>query len=58
MSTSKGQVRTESTPDQKAQIRKAMSKNAETVELSIEELEERIAPGNISLPYTKPVIEY
>jgi hypothetical protein len=44
MSTSKGQVRIESTPEQKAQIRKTTGKDAETLELSVEELEERIAP--------------
>ncbi|HZN96716.1 MAG TPA: hypothetical protein VFB61_03225 [Gemmatimonadales bacterium] len=54
MSTSKGQVRIELTADQKAQIRKVIGKDAETLELSIEELEERIAPmGDISIPYKK-----
>lgn len=46
MSESKGQVRIELTPDQKAKIRTATGKDAEAVELSIEELEERIAPVN------------
>jgi hypothetical protein len=32
------------TPEQKDQIRKATGKEAEVLELSIEELEERIAP--------------
>jgi uncharacterized small protein (DUF1192 family) len=32
------------TPEQKKQIRKATGKDAEVLELSIEELEERIAP--------------
>jgi hypothetical protein len=58
MSTSKDQDRIESTPDQNARIRKATGKNAEAVELSIEELEERIAPGNISFTYTKPEYRY
>jgi hypothetical protein len=49
MSTSKGQFRIELTPDQKAQIRKVIGKDAETLELSIEELEERIAPSLSSL---------
>ena len=33
------------TPEQKEQIRKATGKDAEALELSVEELEERIAPG-------------
>jgi uncharacterized small protein (DUF1192 family) len=32
------------TPEQKEQIRKATGKEAEALELSVEELEERIAP--------------
>jgi uncharacterized small protein (DUF1192 family) len=32
------------TPEQKSQIRKATGKDAEALELSVEELEERIAP--------------
>lgn len=32
------------TPEQKDQIRKATGKDAEALELSVEELEERIAP--------------
>lgn len=32
------------TPEQKEQVRKATGKDAETIELSVEELEERIAP--------------
>ena len=32
------------TPEQKEQIRKATGKEADTIELSVEELEERIAP--------------
>jgi uncharacterized small protein (DUF1192 family) len=32
------------TPEQKEQIRKATGKEADAVELSVEELEERIAP--------------
>jgi hypothetical protein len=32
------------TPEQQAAIRKATGKNAEALELSVEELEERIAP--------------
>ena len=44
MDSSKGQVRNELTPEQKAKIRTATEKDAEVVELSVEELEERIAP--------------
>jgi uncharacterized small protein (DUF1192 family) len=33
------------TPEQKDQIRKATGKEAEVLELSVEELEERIAPA-------------
>jgi uncharacterized small protein (DUF1192 family) len=41
---SKDQIRIELTPEQKAQVRTATGKDAEAVELSVEELEERIAP--------------
>jgi uncharacterized small protein (DUF1192 family) len=44
MSNPKDQVRIELTPAQKANIRNATGKDAEAVELSVEELEERIAP--------------
>lgn len=44
MDSSKGQVRNELTPEQKAKIRTATEKDAGAVELSVEELEERIAP--------------
>ena len=33
------------TPDQKDQVRKATGKDADVIELSVEELEERIAPA-------------
>ena len=42
---SKDQIRIELTPEQKAQVRTATGKDAEAVELSVEELEERIAPA-------------
>jgi hypothetical protein len=45
MQNSKGQVRIELTPDQKAKVREATGKDADAVELSVEELEERITPG-------------
>lgn len=44
---SKGQVRIELTPEQKDKIRGVTGKDADAVELSVEELEERIAPSNI-----------
>jgi hypothetical protein len=44
MEKSKGQVRIELTPEQKAKISAATGKDAKAVELSVEELEERIAP--------------
>jgi hypothetical protein len=44
MDSSKGQIRIELTPEQKAKVRDATGKDAEAVELSVEELEERIAP--------------
>jgi hypothetical protein len=50
MSQSKGQFRIELTPEQKAKIRNATGKDAEAVELSVEELEERIAPTKVTPP--------
>jgi hypothetical protein len=50
---SKDQIRIELTPEQKAQVRKATGKNAEAVELSVEELEERIAPAILPGPAPK-----
>lgn len=47
---SKDQIRIELTPEQKAQVQKATGKNAEAVELSVEELEERIAPSTVIPP--------
>jgi hypothetical protein len=44
MSTPKEQVRIELTPEQRAMIENATGKNAEVLELSVMELEERIAP--------------
>ncbi len=41
---SKGQIRIELTPEQKTKVRNATGEDAEAVELSVEELEERIAP--------------
>jgi uncharacterized small protein (DUF1192 family) len=47
MSNPKEQFRIELTPEQKSQVRNATGKDAEAVELSVEELEERIAPATI-----------
>lgn len=44
MSNAKDSVRIDLTPEQKAKIRSATGKDAEAVELSVEELEARIAP--------------
>lgn len=46
MSDTKKPFRIELTPEQKAQIRAATGKDAECVELSVEELEERIGPAD------------
>jgi uncharacterized small protein (DUF1192 family) len=50
MSQSKGQFRIELTPEQKDKVRSATGKDAEAVELSVEELEERIAPRKLFKP--------
>jgi len=47
MHNPKDQFRIELTPEQKAQVRNATGKEAEAVELSVEELEERIAPSEL-----------
>jgi hypothetical protein len=44
MSNPKEQFRIQLTPEQKSQVKGATGKDAEAVELSVEELEERIAP--------------
>jgi uncharacterized small protein (DUF1192 family) len=51
---SKEQFRIHLTPEQKSQIRNATGKDAEAVELSVEELEERIAPSTLK-PRPKPL---
>jgi len=45
MSNPKEHLRIQLTPEQKSQIKNATGKEAEAVELSVEELEERIAPA-------------
>jgi hypothetical protein len=47
MSNAKEQVRIQLTPEQKAQIKNTTGKNAEMIELTATELEERIAPLRI-----------
>jgi uncharacterized small protein (DUF1192 family) len=44
MSKQNEQVRIKLTEEQKAEVRKATGKTAEAIELSVQELEERIAP--------------
>ena len=47
MSNSKDSVKLELTPEQKAMIKNTTGKNADAVEFSVTELEERIAPGTL-----------
>jgi len=55
MKNPKDQVRIELTPEQKAKISAVTGKDAEAVELSVEELEERIAPYQLgSKPGSRP----
>ncbi|MGZ8392622.1 MAG: hypothetical protein ACXWWK_07285 [Gemmatimonadales bacterium] len=49
MSNPKEQFRIQLTPEQKSQVKNATGKEAEAVELSVEELEERIAPATRTL---------
>jgi uncharacterized small protein (DUF1192 family) len=51
MSNPKEQFRIKLTDDQKSQIKSATGKEAEAVELSVEELEERIAPAKTGLKF-------
>jgi hypothetical protein len=45
MPNPKEQFRIQLTPEQRTQVKNATGKDAEAVELSVEELEERIAPA-------------
>ena len=47
MSKQNEPVRIQLTPEQKALVKDAIGKNAEAIELSVTELEERIAPMHI-----------
>jgi hypothetical protein len=48
MSNAKDSFRIDLTPEQKATIRTVTGKDAEAVELSVEELEARIAPMSVT----------
>jgi hypothetical protein len=48
MATPKRPIRVQLTPDQQDQIRRLTGKQAEALELSVEELEERIAPSMLT----------
>jgi len=58
MSNSKDSVKLELTPEQKAMIKNTTGKSADAVEFSVQELEERIAPGTLfpggALPHPGP----
>jgi hypothetical protein len=45
--TTRPNIRITLTPEQKEEVRKATGKEANAVELSVEELEERIAPSTL-----------
>ena len=47
MNDNRGSVQLKLTEDQKEEIRKATGKTMDTLELSVTELEERIAPARI-----------
>ena len=51
MSESKENVRIQLTPEQKAIVKNATGKDAEAVEFSAHELEERIAPMKANFTY-------
>lgn len=47
MSKREEQVRITLTPEQRAMVKNATGKDAASLELSVQELEERIAPGGV-----------
>ncbi|HET8623133.1 MAG TPA: hypothetical protein VFM14_06190 [Gemmatimonadales bacterium] len=55
MPNDSSQVRIKLTPEQRAQVKSATGKDAESLELSVQELEERIAPGRTVNPQFKPL---
>lgn len=50
MADSREPVRIKLTPEQQKEVQKATGKNAEALELSVQELEERIAPATMRPP--------
>lgn len=48
MANEKEQVRITLTPEQRAMVKNATGKDASSLELSVQELEERIAPGGVT----------
>jgi uncharacterized small protein (DUF1192 family) len=50
VSESKDPIRIKLTPEQQKEVMKATGKNAEALELSVQELEERIAPAMLKPP--------
>jgi hypothetical protein len=55
--TEKGKhVAIQLTEEQKAHVKAVTGKDAETVELSVEELEERIAPSKFQRPGTGTIV--
>jgi len=54
MNSPKEPFRIELTPEQKSQVREATGKDAQAVELSVEELEERIAPSQLKPTHNRP----
>ena len=48
-------VRLPLSPDQKVQVKDAIGREGETLELTVEELEERIAP-RLSANHTEPLL--
>jgi hypothetical protein len=47
MASKSEQVRITLTPEQRAMVKNATGKDASSLELSVQELEERIAPGGL-----------
>ena len=50
MANSKDPIRIKLTPEQQKEVQKATGKNAEALELTVQELEERIAPAKMTPP--------
>ena len=54
MASKKELVRISLTEDQKKAVREATGKDAEAIELTVDELEERIAPARFGHPPIRP----